>query len=106
MPIARVTNISRTLEELKEAGLWVAAADPDAEQVIWDARLDGPMALVVGSEGPGVRENVLKHCDLKVRIPMPAKVASLNASVSAGLLLYEAFRQRSAAQRAKSETGR
>lgn len=93
-PLARVTNLSRALEELKEAGLWVAAADPGSDQVIWDARLDGPLALVVGAEGPGVRENVLKHCDLKVRIPMAGALASLNASVSAAVLLYEVARQR------------
>ncbi|HVE85424.1 MAG TPA: 23S rRNA (guanosine(2251)-2'-O)-methyltransferase RlmB [Myxococcales bacterium] len=92
--IARVTNLSRALEEMKEAGLWVAAAEPASDQALWDARLDGPLALVVGAEGSGVRENVLKHCDLKVRIPMAGKVASLNASVSAGLLLYEVARQR------------
>jgi 23S rRNA (guanosine2251-2'-O)-methyltransferase len=92
--IARVTNLSRALEELKEAGLWVAAADPTSDQVAWDARLDGPLALVIGSEGKGVRENVLKHSDLKVRIPMSGQLASLNASVSAAVLLYEVARQR------------
>jgi 23S rRNA (guanosine2251-2'-O)-methyltransferase len=92
--IARVTNLSRALEELKEAGLWVAAADPDSDQLPWDARLDGPLALVVGAEGKGVRENVLKHSDLKVRIPMSGQLASLNASVSAAVLLYEIARQR------------
>lgn len=92
--IARVVNLSRALEELKEAGLWVAAADPSSDQPAWEARLDGPLALVVGAEGKGVRENVLKHCDLKVRIPMAGALGSLNASVSAGVLLYEIARQR------------
>jgi 23S rRNA (guanosine2251-2'-O)-methyltransferase len=92
--IARVTNLSRALEELKEAGLWVAAADPTSDQPAWEARLDGPLALVVGGEGKGVRENVLKHCDLRVRIPMGGQLASLNASVSAAVLLYEIARQR------------
>ena len=92
--IARVTNLSRALEELKEAGLWVAAAEPGSDQALWDARLDGPLALVVGGEGPGVREGVLKHCDLQVRIPMSGQLASLNASVSAAVLLYEVARQR------------
>ncbi|HEY8207549.1 MAG TPA: 23S rRNA (guanosine(2251)-2'-O)-methyltransferase RlmB [Myxococcaceae bacterium] len=92
--IARVTNLSRALEELKEAGLWVAAADPTSDQPAWEARLDGPLALVVGAEGKGVRENVLKHCDLKVRIPMSGQLASLNASASAAVLLYEIARQR------------
>lgn len=92
--IARVVNISRALEELKEAGLWVAAADVDAKEPMWSARLDGPLALVVGAEGAGVRDGVLKHCDFRLRIPMAGQVGSLNASVSAGILLYEVARQR------------
>jgi 23S rRNA (guanosine2251-2'-O)-methyltransferase len=94
MPIARVVNISRSLEELKEAGFWSVAADPDGDQLLPKVKLDGPLAVVVGSEGPGVREGVLKHCDFRVRIPMVGKVASLNASVSAALVLYEISRQR------------
>ncbi|HVG58996.1 MAG TPA: 23S rRNA (guanosine(2251)-2'-O)-methyltransferase RlmB [Hyalangium sp.] len=93
-PIARVVNISRALEELKEAGVWVAAADTHATEPLWKARLDGPLALVVGAEGAGVREGVLKHCDFRLRIPMAGQVGSLNASVSAALLLYEVARQR------------
>ena len=93
-PIARVTNLSRALEELKEAGLWIAAADPDGDRALYDTQLDGPLALVVGAEGPGVRRNVLEHCDFRVRIPMVGEVASLNASVSASILLYEVARQR------------
>ena len=87
-------NISRALEELKEAGVWVAAADPEAKEPLWKARLDGPLALVVGAEGAGVREGVLKHCDFRLRIPMAGQVGSLNASVSAAVLLYEVARQR------------
>lgn len=93
-PIARVVNLSRALETLKEAGLWVAAADPEGDQPLWGARLDGPLALVVGAEGAGVREGVLAHCDFRLVIPMAGKVGSLNASVSAALLLYEVARQR------------
>jgi 23S rRNA (guanosine2251-2'-O)-methyltransferase len=93
-PIARVVNLSRTLEELKEAGVWIAAADPHSNEHLWSARLDGPLALVVGAEGAGVREGVLKHCDFRLRIPMLGQVGSLNASVSAAILLYEAARQR------------
>ncbi|HZH76801.1 MAG TPA: 23S rRNA (guanosine(2251)-2'-O)-methyltransferase RlmB, partial [Archangium sp.] len=92
--IVRVVNISRALEELKEAGVWVAAADPEATEPLWKARLDGPLAIVVGAEGAGVREGVLKHCDFRLRIPMAGQVGSLNASVSAGVLLYEVARQR------------
>ncbi|MBN1209308.1 MAG: 23S rRNA (guanosine(2251)-2'-O)-methyltransferase RlmB [Myxococcaceae bacterium] len=93
-PIARVVNISRALEELKEAGVWVAAADTHASEPLWRARLGGPLALVVGAEGAGVREGVLKHCDFRLRIPMSGQVGSLNASVSAAILLYEVARQR------------
>jgi 23S rRNA (guanosine2251-2'-O)-methyltransferase len=93
-PIARVVNLSRTLEELKEAGVWIAAADPHSDQPLWSAPLDGPLALVVGAEGAGVREGVLKHCDFRLRIPMLGQVGSLNASVSAAVLLYEVARQR------------
>jgi 23S rRNA (guanosine2251-2'-O)-methyltransferase len=93
-PVARVVNLSRALEELKEAGFWSIAADPEGDRTVYDAAFDGPIALVIGSEGPGVRELVLKHCDFRVKIPMLGQVASLNASVSAGVLLSEVSRQR------------
>lgn len=92
--IARVTNLSRALEELKQAGVWIAAADPTGDKDLWGARLDGPMAIVVGAEGAGVRRGVLEHCDLRVKIPLAGEVASLNASVAAGMFLYEVARQR------------
>jgi 23S rRNA (guanosine2251-2'-O)-methyltransferase len=94
-PVARVINLSRALEELKERGLWAAAADPDGPQVLYEARLEGPLVLVIGAEGSGVRRGVLEHCDFRLRIPMAGQVASLNASVSAAILLYEVARQRS-----------
>lgn len=93
-PVARVTNLSRAIEQLKEAGFWSVAAEPDAEQLAWQAKLTGPLAVIVGAEGAGVRKGVLSHADFKVRIPMAGQVASLNASVSAGVLLYEIARQR------------
>ncbi len=93
--LARVVNISRALEELKGHGLWVAAADPKGEQPLWSARLDGPIALVVGAEGTGIREGVREHCDFRLNVPMAGNLASLNASVSAAVLLYEVNRQRS-----------
>ncbi|MFT3707777.1 MAG: 23S rRNA (guanosine(2251)-2'-O)-methyltransferase RlmB [Archangium sp.] len=92
--VARVTNLSRAIEELKEAGFWSVAADPDGKEMAWHAKLTGPLALIVGAEGAGVRKGVLGHADFKVRIPMVGQVASLNASVSAGVLLYEIARQR------------
>ncbi len=93
-PIARVTNLSRALEELKKNEFWTVAADPGGDRTLWAADLKGPIVVVVGAEGPGVREGVLKQCDFRVQIPMVGKVASLNASVSAGVLLSEVARQR------------
>ena len=104
-PVARVVNLSRTLEELKEAGVWIAAADPDSKEPLWRARLDGPLAVVVGAEGAGVREGVLKHCDFRLRIPMAGQVGSLNASVSAAILLYEVARQRGVGVSDRSRAG-
>ena len=98
LAVARVTNLSRALEELKTAGLWVAAADPKGDTEVWNAPLDGPLALVVGAEGEGVRPGVLGHSDFRLRIPMAAGSASLNASVAAALLLYEVCRQRAKPQ--------
>jgi len=92
--VARVTNLSRAIDELKEAGFWTVAADPAGDQLSWHAKLTGPLAVIVGAEGAGVRKGVLGHADYKVRIPMAGQVASLNASVSAGVLLYEIARQR------------
>lgn len=92
--VARVTNLSRAIEELKQAGFWSVAADPEAKEVAWHAKLTGPLAIIVGAEGSGVRKGVLGHADYKVRIPMQGQVASLNASVSTGVLLYEIARQR------------
>ncbi|HXX30465.1 MAG TPA: 23S rRNA (guanosine(2251)-2'-O)-methyltransferase RlmB [Myxococcaceae bacterium] len=103
--IARVVNVSRALERLKEAGLWVAAADPRGEQEPWSARLDGPLALVVGAEGAGVRPGVLGHADFRLRIPMTPGSGSLNASVAAGVLLAEVARQRASAERPRSASG-
>jgi 23S rRNA (guanosine2251-2'-O)-methyltransferase len=97
-PIARVVNISRALEDLKESGAWVVAADPNGDRTLWQAQLDGPLVIVVGAEGGGVRPGVLSHCDFRVQIPMLGQVASLNASVSAAVLLAEVARQRSTRQ--------
>lgn len=92
--VARVTNLSRAIDALKEAGFWTVAAEPDAKELAWQAKLTGPLAVIVGAEGAGVRKGVLEHADFKVRIPMAGQVASLNASVSAGVMLYEIARQR------------
>lgn len=93
MPVARVTNISRTIEDLKKEGIWVACADMGGDEH-FDATLDGPIALVIGSEGDGVSRLVKERCDFVVSIPMYGKISSLNASVAASLLMYEVVRQR------------
>lgn len=93
VPVAQVANLVRALEELKAAGLWVAGADPDAETVYHKARLIPPLALVVGGEHRGLSRLVREHCDLLVRLPMHGRIASLNVSVAAGVLLYEVLRQ-------------
>ena len=93
IPVARVTNLSRTMEELKKAGLWFACADMDGE-VLFRQDLTGPIGLVIGSEGDGVSALVRKHCDFTVSIPMSGRIDSLNASVAAGILAFEVVRQR------------
>jgi 23S rRNA (guanosine2251-2'-O)-methyltransferase len=92
--VARVVNLSRAIEELKAAKLWIAAADPASTEPLWGAKLEGPLAIVVGAEGAGVRKGVLDHCDFRLNIPMEGKLGSLNASVSAAVMLYEVARQR------------
>jgi 23S rRNA (guanosine2251-2'-O)-methyltransferase len=94
LPIARVTNLVRTLEELKEAGLWTVAAVPDGDVDLASVDLRGPIALVIGGEGQGVRPLVRKSCDHAARIPMAGRVGSLNASAAAAIAIYEAMRQR------------
>ncbi|KJS11624.1 MAG: RNA methyltransferase [Peptococcaceae bacterium BRH_c8a] len=94
VPVARVTNIAVTIDMLKERGFWVAGADLAAEQLLWDAPLDGPLAVVVGGEDKGISRLVREKCDLLVRLPMAGRVNSLNASVAAALVLFEAMRQR------------
>ena len=92
-PVARVTNLTRTMEELKAKGIWFVCADMDGE-ILYRQDLTGPIGLVIGSEGDGVSALVKKHCDLVTRIPMEGQIDSLNASVAAGILTYEIVRQR------------
>ncbi len=93
MPVARVTNLVKTMEYLKKEGLWIACADMKGLDY-FDTDLKGPLALVIGSEGEGVSRLVQENCDFTVSIPMYGKISSLNASVAAGLLMYEVVRQR------------
>ena len=95
-PVAVVTNLVRTLRLLKEANLWVVGADATAEQEPWQLDLRGPLVLVLGAEGSGLRHLTREHCDFMVRLPQVGSVESLNVSVAAGMLLYEALRQRRA----------
>jgi 23S rRNA (guanosine2251-2'-O)-methyltransferase len=97
LSVARVTNLTKCLEELKEAGLWAVATAADATDDAAAVDLTGPTALVVGAEGTGVRPLVRRTCDRSVRIPMKGKVGSLNAAASAAILLYEVARQRAVA---------
>lgn len=92
--IAIVTNIARTLEELKAAGLWTCGAVAQEGEVPWKVDMKVPLALVLGAEGKGIRPLVLRSCDLLVRIPMTGKVASLNVGAAGAMLLYESARQR------------
>lgn len=95
LPIARVANVAQSLRTLKEAGLWTAGADPGPEATPYtQADLGGDIALVIGAEGAGISPVARKECDLLLGIPMAGRVASLNASVAAAVLLYEVRRQR------------
>jgi 23S rRNA (guanosine2251-2'-O)-methyltransferase len=93
-PIVRVTNLSRALEEMKEAGIWTVALAAEGEQALGDIDLSTPIALVMGSEGSGVRPLVRKTCDHVARIPMYGNVGSLNVAAAGAIALYEVARQR------------
>jgi 23S rRNA (guanosine2251-2'-O)-methyltransferase len=95
--VAVVTNLARYLEEVKGPSLWVYGAAGDAGSAMWDTDLSGGVALVLGAEGKGLRPLVRRSCDALVSIPLEGRVESLNVSVAAALLLYEARRQRRAA---------
>jgi len=95
-PYLMVTNLARTLSELKERNIWVVGADERAEQTLYEADLPDSIAWVLGAEGEGMRRLTRESCDLLVRIPMRGEVESLNVSVSAGVCLYESARRRRA----------
>lgn len=92
-PVAKVTNIVRTIEQLKKEGIWIACADM-AGDPMYQTDLKGPIALIIGNEGEGVTRLVKENCDYVVSMPMNGQIESLNASVAAGLLMYEVVRQR------------
>ncbi|MFW5631886.1 MAG: 23S rRNA (guanosine(2251)-2'-O)-methyltransferase RlmB [Acetivibrio ethanolgignens] len=93
VPVAKVTNLAATIEELKERGLWFVCADMDGE-LMYNLNLKGPIGLVIGNEGEGVGRLVKEKCDMIARIPMKGDIDSLNASVAMGVLAYEILRQR------------
>jgi 23S rRNA (guanosine2251-2'-O)-methyltransferase len=93
-PLACVTNLARTLRLLKDAGLWIVGADAAGARLAYETDLSGPLVLVLGSEGGGLRQLTRQTCDLLVRLPQVGAVESLNVSVAAGVLLYETLRQR------------
>jgi 23S rRNA (guanosine2251-2'-O)-methyltransferase len=94
VPFVQVTNLARTLDQLKAAGVWVIGTSDDAPGSLYQADLKGPLALVLGAEGQGMRRLTRERCDLLVSIPMHGTVSSLNVSVAAGVCLFEAVRQR------------
>lgn len=94
MKIARVTNITDSIEKLKENGLWICGTDISTDTYYYNQDLKGALGIVIGNEGTGMSDRVKKSCDFLVKIPMKGKVTSLNASVSAGIVIYEAMKQR------------
>ncbi|MBX3708624.1 MAG: 23S rRNA (guanosine(2251)-2'-O)-methyltransferase RlmB [Gammaproteobacteria bacterium] len=94
IPFVQVTNLVRVIEELKEFGIWVYGADAEATQMLYQTKLSGPVAMVLGAEGSGLRRLTREHCDVLLKIPMRGLVSSLNVSVAASVLLFEVVRQR------------
>ena len=94
MKIARVNNINETMRFLKEQGIWICGTDMDTQTIFTKQDYKMPLALVIGSEGFGMARLVKENCDFLVKIPMKGKITSLNASVSAGIVMYEVVRQR------------
>ena len=92
--VARVNNLNETIRKLKDAGLWVIGTDGDADTLYYNQDLKGPLAIIVGSEGFGMSKLVKENADILIKIPMKGKITSLNASVSAGIVIYEAVKQR------------
>ncbi len=96
IPLVAVTNLARTLEKLQQRGLWVVGTAGEAEQEIYQQDLTGPLVMIMGAEGRGMRRLTREHCDFLVKLPMSGSVSSLNVSVATGVCLFEAVRQRQA----------
>lgn len=97
VPYIQVTNLARTMKDLQERGIWIVGTAGEAERSIYQQDMKGPMALVMGAEGSGMRRLTREHCDYLVNIPMAGEVSSVNVSVATGICLFEAVRQRSGA---------
>ena len=93
-PVVAVTNLARSLEKMQKSGFWIIGTAGEAPESLFQTDLTGPVALVLGAEGKGLRDNTAKHCDKLVHIPMAGQVESLNVSVATGICLFEAVRQR------------
>ncbi len=94
VPFVQVTNLARTMKELQDSGLWLVGTADESEQSLYDARLTGPLGIVMGAEGKGLRRLTRDKCDFLVKIPMHGSVECLNVSVATGVCLFEAVRQR------------
>lgn len=94
VPLIQIVNLARTLKQLKERNIWIVGTDGEADKTIYEMDLKGPLALVLGAEGPGLRRLTKESCDVLTKIPMFGAVESLNVSVATGAVLYEAVRQR------------
>lgn len=92
--VARVTNLAQTIDRLKEAGIWIAGTDVSASQDVYNMKFDMPLAVVIGNESKGMGRLIKEKCDFLVKLPMLGRLNSLNASVAAGVLMYEVVRQR------------
>ena len=99
VPVISVTNLARTMRDLKQRGVWLIGADAEAQESLFDADLSGPVAWVLGAEGSGLRRLTLELCDRSVGIPLAGTIASLNVSVAAGICLFETRRQRATGSR-------
>jgi len=94
VPLIRVTNLARTMRMLQEANVWIVGTAGEADHTLYQSKMTGPMALVMGAEGEGMRRLTREHCDELISIPMAGSVSSLNVSVATGICLFEAVRQR------------
>ncbi len=94
MKIARVNNINETISKLKEKGIWIYGTDMNTDTYYYNQDMKGPIAIVIGGEGFGISRLVKENCDFLVKIPMKGKITSLNAAVSAGIIIYDVVRQK------------